>query len=68
MVGVDSLLEIIDLAATQGIKQNMEPFEVRADKTLKNLFVQKFHDIIDVLAQKNGHAKLDRPVLILSLR
>ena len=68
MVGVDSLLEIIDLAATQGIKQNMEPFEVRADKTLKNLFVQKFHDIIDVLAQKNGHAKLDRPVLLLSLR
>ncbi len=68
MVGVDSLLELIDLAATQGIKQNMEPFEVRADKTLKNLFVQKFHDIVDVLAQKNGHAKLDRPVLLLSLR
>ncbi len=68
MVGVDSLLELIDLAATQGIKQNMEPFEIRADKTLKNLFVQKFHDIIDVLAQKNGHAKLDRPVLLLSLR
>lgn len=68
MVGVDSLLELSDLAATQGIEQDMEPFEVRADKTLKNLFVQKFHDIIDVLAQKNGHTKLDRPVLLLSLR
>ena len=68
MVGVDCLLELSDLAATQGIEQDMEPFEVRADKTLKNLFVQKFHDIIDVLAQKNGHAKLDRPVLLLSLR
>ena len=64
MVGVDGLLELSDLAATQGIEQDMEPFEVRADKTLKNLFVQKFHDIIDVLAQKNGHAKLDRPVLL----
>lgn len=68
MVRVDGLLELGDLAATKGIKQDMEPLEVRTDQTLKNLFVQKLHDVVDVLAQKNGHAELDRPVLLLSLR
>lgn len=59
MVGVDGLLELSDLAATKGIEQDMEPLEVGANQTLNNLFVQKLHDVIDVLAQKNGHAKLN---------
>jgi len=45
----------------------MEPLKVRADQALKNFFVKKLHNVVDVLAQEDCHAKLDRPVLLFSL-
>ena len=67
MVRVDGLLEFGDLAAAERVQQHVQPLEVGADQTLQDLLVQQLHHIVDVLAQQNGHAQLDRPVLLLDL-
>lgn len=64
-MALDGLLEFLDLATAQCLKEIKEPLEVSAYDGLKDCFVEQFSYVEDVFTEKHSHAHLCGPGLAL---